>query len=319
MPAPLQFSSLDDTVGLGNKPLHVAIGMFDGVHLGHRAVIDAAIQSARRSGGLAGVLTFWPHPSALFRPENPTRLINGPAMKSRLLAAAGVDFVVTQQFTPEFARIEAEAFLPLLKQRLPRVTSVYVGENWKFGQGRRGDIALLVAEGRKHGLTIVSAQRINHNGEPISSTRIRICLEAGRIEEANALLGYTYFAEGVVTPGKGLGKHLGYPTLNIVWEPELRPSFGVYAVRISGPKSSGAYPGVANYGLRPTVETSTQPRLEVHTFGQCPFAGGDTVQVEWLKFLRPEIKFGSVEELTLQIGKDRTAAEGYFRDVAGSG
>lgn len=308
-----QVDHLSDVTGLPSKPLHLAIGMFDGVHLGHRAVIDAAIQSARRSGGLAGVLTFSPHPSALFRPDNPTRLIANAATKARLLSAAGVDVVITQRFTPEFAKTEAEAFLPYLKRSLPKLSAIYVGENWRFGQGRRGEIGMLVSEAKKHGLAVVSAQRINHNGEPISSTRVRDCLEAGEIEEANSLLGYTYFAEGVVTPGKSLGRDLGFPTLNIPWDPELKPKFGVYVVRVSGPKSAGKYGGVANYGLRPTVEQSDQPRLEVHVLGPCPFAGGDAVQVEWLRFLRPELKFGSVAELTTQIAKDRALAEAYFR------
>jgi riboflavin kinase / FMN adenylyltransferase len=305
----LQVEHLSDISGLPAKPLHLAIGMFDGVHLGHRAVIDAAIQSARRANGIAGVLTFWPHPSALFQPQSPTKLIVSPAVKTRLLSAAGVDVVITQRFTAEFAQTEAESFLPELKRFLPRVTTVYVGENWRFGRGRRGDIHLLVAEGKKHNLTVVSAPRISQDGEPISSTRIRECLQTGRVDEANSLLGYTYFAEGVVTPGKSLGRELGYPTLNIPWEPELQPSFGVYVVQVSGPKSAGKYGGVANYGLRPTVEQSTQPRLEVHVLGPCPFAGGDTVQVDWLKFLRPEMKFGSVAELTAQIAKDRLQAE----------
>lgn len=309
----LQVSHLSEVTGLPAKPLHLAIGMFDGVHLGHRAVIDAAIQSARRSGGVAGVLTFWPHPSALFRPESPTRLMVSAAIKGRLLAAAGVDVVISQRFNQEFSEIEAEEFLPYLKRFLPRLSAIYVGENWRFGKGRRGEIGMLVAEARKQGLAVVSAQRINHNGEAISSTRVREYLETGAIEEANAILGYTYFAEGVVTPGKSLGRDLGFPTLNIPWEPELRPRYGVYVVRVSGPKSAGKYPGVANYGLRPTVEQSNQPRLEVHVLGPCPFAGGDLVQVEWLKFLRPEVKFASVGELTAQIAKDRAEAEAFLK------
>lgn len=308
-----QVTHLSDVVGLPPRPLHLAIGMFDGVHLGHRAVIDAAIQSARRSGGTAGVLTFWPHPSALFRPESPTRLIVSPSIKTRLLIAAGIDLVITQEFTPEFAQIDAEAFLPYLKKYLPRLAGVYVGENWRFGHGRRGDIHLLVTEGRKHDVAVLSAERINLNGEPISSTRIRECLQAGRIEEANALLGYTYFAEGVVTPGKALGRNLGFPTLNVPWSPELQPKFGVYVVQVSGPKSAGKYPGVANYGVRPTVEDSDEPRVEVHLLGPCPFAGGDRVQVDWLKFLRPEMKFGSLPELTAQIANDRTEAEAFLK------
>lgn len=310
----IQFEGLDD-VHLPPKPLHLAVGMFDGVHLGHRAVIDSAIQSARRSHGLSGVLTFWPHPSVLFKVENPTRAIEGPELKARLLAEAGVDVVITQPFTEEFARVEAEAFLPFVKSRLPRLSAVYVGENWRFGRGRRGDISLLVSEGRKHGIAVVSAQRINHNGEPISSTRIRGCLESGAIEEANSLLGYSYFAEGVVTPGKSLGRGLGFPTLNLPWQPGQRPRFGVYAVRVSGEKTPGQFSGVANYGLRPTVERSTEPRLEVHLLGECPFEAGDAIRVEWLAFFRPEQKFSDVEQLRRQIAQDKSEAVAYFKEA----
>jgi riboflavin kinase/FMN adenylyltransferase len=307
-----QFEGLD-RVDLPGRPLHLAIGMFDGVHLGHRAVIDTAIQSARRSGGLSGVLTFWPHPSALFNPQNATRLIAGPDLRARLLAETGVDFVITQPFTPEFAAIEAEWVLPYLKRKLPELSAVYVGENWRFGKGRRGDIAMLVAEGKKQHVGVVSAQRINHNGEPISSTRIRACLEAGAIEEANELLGYTYFSDGVVAAGKKLGRTIGFPTLNIPWEPALHPLFGVYAVRVRGPKSKGEFlPAVANYGLRPTVERSVQPRLEAHLLVECPFGEGDDVRVEWLRFIRREKKFSSVSALTDQIAKDRREAAEFF-------
>lgn len=306
-----QFDGLE-RVSLPARPLHLAIGMFDGVHLGHRAVIEAAVQSARRSGGIAGVLTFWPHPSALFNPASATRLIAGPDLRARLLADTGVDFVITQPFTPEFAGIEAEGVLPFFKKCLPTLTTVYVGENWRFGKGRHGDIALLVNEGKRHHIAVVSAERINHNGEPISSTRIRACLEAGEMEEANALFGYTYFADGVVSPGKQLGRTIGFPTLNIPWEPSLRPRFGVYAVRVSGPKSPEPVVAVANYGVRPTVERSDQPRIEAHLLGACPFHAGDSVRVEWLKFLRPEMKFSGVAELTAQIALDRAEAAAFF-------
>jgi riboflavin kinase/FMN adenylyltransferase len=231
----------------------------------------------------------------------------------RLLAAAGVDAVILQPFTKELASIEAEAFLPHLKRFLPKLHTVYVGENWRFGHGRRGDIAMLLAEARKLGLEVMSAPRINENGEPISSTRVRACLEAGEIEEANTLLGYTYFAKGVVQAGKSLGRKIGFPTLNLAWTPELRPRFGVYAVQVSGQKAEGIFPAVANYGLRPTVEQSTQPRLEVHVLGECPFGTGDTIKVEWLRFLRPEKRFGSVEQLQAQIAEDRGTAARYFR------
>jgi riboflavin kinase/FMN adenylyltransferase len=309
--APLQFSSIE-SVQLPAVPLHLAIGMFDGVHLGHRAVIEAAIQSARRSGGLAGVLTFYPHPSALFKPDHPTRLILEPATKARLLLRLGIDAVITQPFTPEFARIAAEEFLPWLKQRLPRLAGVYVGQNWRFGSGRRGDVALLVAAARHLGIPLFSAPPVNFDGEPISSTRIRDLLEAGDVEAAGALLGYEYYSEGVVDSGMRHGRQLGFPTLNLAWAPGLRPRFGVYISRVEGEKTREPLPAVSNYGLRPTVGRNSDPKLEAHVLGPCPFNQGDAIKVDWLRFLRPEMKFGSLDELRSQIARDVADARRYF-------
>jgi len=312
MTPPVPFDSLEQ-VTLPARPLHLAIGMFDGVHLGHRAVIEAAVHSARRGDGLAGVLTFWPHPSALFRPGNPTRMMQDSRAKERVLQTLGVDAIITQPFTPEFAAVSAEEFLPWLKQRLPHLAAISVGENFRFGRGRRGDVPLLVAVARQHGLQVFSAPRVSFDGEPISSTRVRALLETGDIEAVNALLGYQYSAEGVVQPGKRLGRTIGFPTLNVAWSPDLRPRLGVYAVRVAGAKSPAALAAVANYGLRPTVEQATEPLLEVHVLGDCPFAAGDEVRVEWFRFLRPEMTFKGVEELRVQIGCDRASAAEYFR------
>ncbi len=310
---PAQIEGLEN-LALPPHPLHLAIGMFDGVHLGHRAVIDAAVHAAKSADALSGVLTFWPHPSALFRPEKPTRLIQPPATKARMLCGLGVDAVITQPFTPELAAIEAEDFLPWLARALPQLAAVYVGENFRFGRGRRGDVALLVAAGRRLGLRVFSAPRVNLDGEPISSTRIRALLEQGEIEAANTLLGYSYFAHGFVAPGKRLGRTIGFPTLNVPWSPGLLPRLGVYAVRIdrSPATAEGWRPAVANYGLRPTVETATEPRLEVHLLGPCILGEGDHVKVEWLRFLRPEKKFAGLAELRAQIALDRMAAADFF-------
>lgn len=312
MNTPVQIEGLENAA-LPPQPLHLAIGMFDGVHLGHRAVVETAVHSARASGGVSGVLTFWPHPSTLFRPEKPTRLIQDAATKARMLVALGVDAVITQSFTRELAAVTAEEFLPWLKQRLSWLTAVYVGENFRFGKGRRGEIGLLIASGRQHGVRVFSAPRVNLDGEPISSTRIRAQLEAGDIASANALLGYPYFAEGEVKGGKRLGRTIGFPTLNLPWAPELRPRYGVYAGRVSGPKSAVPLPAVANYGLRPTVENTTAPQLEAHLLGECPFQENDTVKIEWLHFLRAEKKFAGVGELGVQIAQDRIAAEAILR------
>ena len=201
----------------------------------------------------------------------------------------------------------------MLRRYLPRLSTIYVGENWRFGRGRKGDIQFLISEAKKHGLSVFSAQRINLNGEPISSTRIRQCLERGNIAEANALLGYSYFAEGVVAKGKQLGRTLGFPTLNIAWAPPLRPRFGVYAVAVMKKGSDHSQAAVANYGLRPTVESSSEPKLEVHVLGETDLQAGDEVRVDWLNFLREERRFESIDQLSAQIARDKSEAESFFR------
>lgn len=301
------------TANLPARPLHLAVGMFDGVHLGHRAVIEAAVQSARTEQGIGAVLTFRPHPSAVLRPEQPTRLIQDAALKTQLLGRLGVEVVITQPFGPELAEMEAGAFLPWLRRHLPQLRAVYVGENFRFGRGRHGDVALLIAAGRREGVHVFSAPRVSFDGEPISSTRIRALLEAGEIAAANASLGAHYLAFGEVRSGKRLGRTLGFPTLNLAWAPELRPRYGVYAVRIANAdEASAGRPAVANYGVRPTVEQTAEPRLEVHVLGECPWDAGDRVTVEWLSFLRPERKFTGIDELRVQVERDRAAARTYF-------
>jgi riboflavin kinase/FMN adenylyltransferase len=311
MSMPAHFDGLD-RVALPGRPLHVAIGIFDGVHLGHRAVIESAVQSARHSGGVSVVLTFAPHPSVLFRPDNPTRMILDLPSKMAKVGSLGVDAVVVQPFTREFASISAEEFVPFIKRHLPRLAGIYVGENFRFGKGRRGDVAMLVAEGRRHGIMVFSAPRVNLDGEPISSTRIRERIQVGDMKGAAALLGYVYTAEGTVVHGKHLGRTLGFPTLNLGWSPDLRPLYGVYAVRVSGAKSYGWLPAVANYGLRPTVEQAVEPRLEIHLLVACPYGPGDPVAVEWVRFLRPEKKFGGIDELRAQIARDVAEARAEF-------
>ena len=302
-----QFDSLE-RVQLPAGPVHLAIGMFDGVHLGHQSVIEAAVHSARRSNGFAGVLTFSPHPSAVLRPRSPTPLILFPELKRRLLAGLGIDFLVEHPFTTEFAGTTAREFVARLKRVLPGLEAVYVGENFRFGRGREGDIATLVAAAREAGFAVFSAPRLNHNGAPISSSRLRELIAAGEIEQANSLLGYSYFAEGVVEQGRQLGRDLGFPTLNLRWKPALAPRFGVYAVCVTDAHGE-KFPGIANYGLRPTVvDGAREPLLEVHVLTPTRLTYGDRMSVQWLRFLRPERKFGDLTELRAQIERDRQEA-----------
>jgi riboflavin kinase / FMN adenylyltransferase len=310
----LQTAGVEQT-RLPGQPLHLAVGMFDGLHRGHQSVIGAARQAAAADGGLTGVLTFWPHPSALFRPESPTALLMTPAIKRSVLEGLGVDVLIEQEFTRKFASLEAEAFVPWLRGHLPGLVALYVGENWRYGRNRRGDAASLSAQAQAVGLQVIIVPRLKELGEPVSSSRIRELLAAGEMEQANALLGYHYFSVGVVEQGRQLGRTIGFPTLNLAWEPDLKPRFGVYAVRVVG-GGSPPLQAVANYGVRPTVGQGNRPLLEVHLLEPATLTYGDQLTVDWLHFLRPETKFGDFEALRQQIEKDVVSARDFFSKKA---
>jgi riboflavin kinase/FMN adenylyltransferase len=308
MQLPAHVEHFDQLTGLHGE-LHLAIGVFDGVHLGHKAVIESAVSSARRAGGVSGVLTFDPHPSRLFRPQQPTLLMMPMAEKTALLHAVGVDVVIRKRFDHAFASIPAADFLANLKTELPALRAIYVGENFRFGKQRAGSVATLVESGRALGLDVFSAARIQHNGAPISSTRIREELQAGRIEVANELFGYHYFCNGTVVGGAQLGRQIGFPTLNVAWDPECRPRFGVYCVRFRAAADAPWQAGVANYGIKPTVAEADQaPALEVHALQPTELDRGAAIEVEWLRFIRPEQKFASVDALKAQITADTQTA-----------
>jgi riboflavin kinase/FMN adenylyltransferase len=308
----VHFNSLEDAKLL-RGPVHLAIGMFDGVHLGHQAVIGAAIGSARCDGGTAGVLTFFPHPSRLFTPARATEMILTPEVKRWLLLDRfGADFMVEEPFTPEFAAIPAGDFVSHLAARIPKLAGIYVGENWRFGRGREGDVALLKTLCDSRGIRMFSAPRVSLGGSPISSTRIRELIATGRIEQANTLLGYEYTSFGTVVAGRRLGRTIGFPTLNMNWEPECRPALGVYEVRVSTADGDERLPGVANYGLRPTIGDRQGPLLEAHLLVSNGFGEGDRLRVEWCRFERGEARFTSLEALRGQIGTDRAGAAVYF-------
>lgn len=298
-----------DSIPPDASPAHLAIGIFDGVHRGHQTVIELALQAARSSQSHAAVLTFHPHPSRLFRPESPTLMIMPLEMKADFLTRLGVHCVISEPFTREFAALEAEAFLPYLHKHLPQLQTVYIGENFRFGNKRAGDPDKLVIWGRERGLHVVSVPGVKHDGTLISSTRIRGLIAEGEIASANALLGYPYYSESTVQPGLQFGRTLGFPTLNLSWTPELRPACGVYVVRVQDHEGRTRL-GVANYGLRPTVnQADPTPRLEVHILDEdCPWDSGNMLRVEWLDRLREERHFDSGEALRQQIAEDCTQA-----------
>lgn len=308
MELPIEVRTFEELAEL-SKPLHLAIGVFDGVHLGHKAVIESAVFSAQRSGGVSAVLTFDPHPSRLFRPDEPTLLLMPIGDKAAMLHEIGVQIVICKTFDREYAAIPAERFLAHLKSALPTLRSISVGENFRFGRKRLGDVTTLVESGRALDLNVFSVDRVKFNGQPISSTRIRSDLRTGAIESVNALLGYNYITRGCVAGGQRLGRQIGFPTLNLPWEPECVPAFGVYRVRFRALGSSEWSAGVANYGVRPTVSGGqASPVLEVHGFEATTLDTGAEIEVEWLNFLREEKRFESLDALTAQIERDVNTA-----------
>jgi len=288
-------------------PLHLAIGAFDGVHLGHRAVLRSARAAARADGGLVGVLTYEPHPSKVLRPDAPVPLIFTRTQKDERLTEAGAQLIHHEKFDRAHAAIEAADFPAWLQRTFPHLRSLHVGANFQYGRGRTGRGETLVAQGAARGLEVRLVAAVQLGAETVSSSRIRQALGEGDLGLANAMLHRPYEAEGVILGGRRLGRTLGFPTVNVPWEPELRPAFGVYAVEVVF--RGEALPAVANYGLRPTVESGpVAPLLEAHVLRGAAPTTGDGVRVRWLRHLRAEQKFADLAALQAQIARDAAAA-----------
>lgn len=296
-------------------PLHLAVGVFDGVHLGHRAVIEAARAARDKAGtGTVVVVTFDPHPASVLSPENAPRLLTATDHKIALLAMRpGVEVVLVVEFTPAFSERPAEEFVEELVRTAPGggIASISVGQGWRFGKGRGGDVALLRELGEQHGFTVNAVETVSAGGLTVSSTRIREAVAAGDFAVARTLLGREYSVFGTVVEGRRLGRTLGFPTANLTVHSEQLPPTGVYAVRATGRGDS--WDGVGNLGYRPTVEGGEVKRLlEVHLFGLGHDIYGEELEVEFVEFLRAERKFSGMEELKEQIARDVERAGALF-------
>lgn len=290
-------------------PLHLALGVFDGVHVGHRAVIEAARQQVESHGGNCVVVTFDPHPIRVLAPERaPRQLLASLDHKARLLEKIHVDALLALPFTREFAQISATDFIESLV-RHQHVATIAVGEDWRFGKGREGDVSFLRRIGEKLGFQVIALPPVMHQGERISSTRIRQSIRDGAMANAAEMLGRPYGIEGLVVKGQQLGRTLGFPTANIALGEEQLPPDGVWAVRGHG--DGHAWQGVANLGNRPTVDGLTRV-FEVHLFDHDSDLYGKMLEVEFVKHLRPEQKFPSLDALREQITKDVTDAREVF-------
>ena len=268
----------------------VAVGFFDGVHLGHQSILK----------GAAAALTFRNHPLTVLSPERAPRLLMDAEERLAAIRACGVGEVVALDFTPEFARLSPEEFLEMAG--ITRTVKVRCGANWRFGRGGTGDADWLMA----HGYSVDVVLAVKYRGEIVSSTRIRAALERGEVEDACAMLGRPFEVRGEVFSGKGEGSCLGYPTMNLKPRSlKVRLPLGVYVAEVGGARA------VANYGFAPTFGERAweEPVVEVHFLRQTPdVRDGFPAEVKLLRFLRPERKFDSPDALKSQIARDCAAA-----------
>ena len=292
--------TLEDLADVG-IPLHLALGVFDGVHLGHQAVVARAVDAARREGGMAGLLTFDPHPIQVIAPEKaPTALLATLEHKQRIVEVLGVECFVPLTFDRTMAELDAEDFIERLMQA--PVKTIAVGEDWRFGYRRRGDVIMLKALAEKYGYQLEKVAPVMFEGDRISSTRIRQAIRDGNLDSAASMLGRHYSLCAHVVQGRKLGRELGFPTANLPVGLSQLPPCGVWAVNVSD-DSGGCWRGVANLGSRPTVDGG-EVMLEVHLLDFSGDLYGRLLDVRFEKYLRPEQKFASVEALAAQIAKD---------------
>ena len=303
-PSPTQPFTVARDRGAGFDRLQqavVAIGNFDGVHRGHRAVIDTAIKRARETHKLAAALTFEPHPRSFFQPDAPSFRLSSEAAKLRLLAATGLDGAIVLPFDAALAGLTAEQFVSeILVERLA-IKGAAIGFNFHFGRERRGSPDFLEAQGHVQGFAVDIVPPFQLHGKRVSSGAIRDALAAGRVTEATELLGYPYFVTAQVVHGDKRGRELGYPTANLRLPPDCGLRHGVYAVRVG--VGGTLYNGVANFGRRPMFDSGAV-LLEVFLFDFSGDLYGAVLDVAFIAWIRPEMNFDGVEELIRRMDDD---------------
>lgn len=304
--------------GIGNiKPQHkqcvVTIGNFDGVHRGHQALLKQLKQRAREHQLPALVITFEPHPAEFFATENVTSRLTRWREKFCELAKTGVDRVLVIRFNAHFAALSADDFVKEILHEQLDVKHIVVGDDFKFGYQRKGDFEYLKKLGEQFGFGVESMPSFLLDDERVSSTLVRQVLQKANHERVKKILGRPYSMIGRVVYGDKRGRQLGFPTANIYLHRAVTPVKGVYVVRMYLPNSEKGLPGVANVGVRPTVD-GTRSLLEVHLFDFNQEIYGQHVKVEFCEKLRDEQRFENLDMLKQQIWRDAEQAKNYFKN-----
>ena len=284
----------------------VALGNFDGFHLGHQAVVGRAVARAFHERRPIIVATFDPHPVTFFKPDLPPFRLTTLDQRERLFAHAGADAMLVFEFNRELASMDAEPFVVEVLAKEIGAAGVVTGDDFSFGKGRAGDVAVLKKLGDRHGVVAEAVAQVSLDGERISSGRIREALVAGDTGKATHMLSRDYAIEGVVQRGDARGRELGYPTANLELGDYQRPKYGIYAVRVTLEDGS-EQPGVANLGVRPTFDPP-QELLEAHLFGFARDLYGQRIEVALHAFIREEEKFADVETLVAHMREDEAAS-----------
>ena len=292
-------------------PVALTIGNFDGVHLGHRAMIARLTEVARRQELPVAVMTFEPQPQEFFAPDQAPARLTPLHDKLEILRDCGVDRVYVCRFDYAFAQLAADAFVSRILHDGLAVRWLLVGDDFRFGARRAGDITLLKALASSNGFEVESMPSVVAVGERVSSTAIRKRLEQGDLIGTQQLLGRPYAITGRVVDGDKLGARIGYPTANVQLKRSKAPLSGIFVVEVDG-LGPEPLPGVASLGVRPTVKERGRPTLEVHLFDFDTRIYGRRIGVRFLKKLRDEQKFADVDALVAQMDKDATAARDYF-------
>ncbi len=290
----------------------VTVGNFDGVHLGHQAMLSEVVSRAREAGVPSVVVTFDPHPLKVLHPDSAPPLIQTLRQREEAIEALGVDAVVIVPFTRDFSLTPAETFVRQVLVKRLKAREVHVGARFAFGNGREGTVDLLSRVGAEAGFTVVPVEDVRAGGETVSSTRIRAALAAGETEDAARLLGRPYAMDGVIAKGDRMGRRIGFPTINLRPENELFPKDGVYACRVLVRSFERTFTCVTNIGRRPTVYEDYATTIESYILDFSSDVYGEAVRLSFHVRLREERVFPSMLELTSQIRRDVEATRLHF-------